>query len=100
MWRFGERVKLIPLRTIGFYFTNAWNSSYLPINSNASFDNAGKSFNVSKILGSNGLFDDEKYQQYSQPWMTAGFCCYLIWVSHQLHTTEAAADSYSISREQ
>jgi hypothetical protein len=70
---------LIKYRTIGFYWTNAWNSSYLPINNNAPFDNRGKSYNVTRVLGDDNLLDNTKYQNYSQPWMSAGFCTYLIW---------------------
>ena len=67
------------IMTIGFYWTNAWQSSYLPINANNTFDNTGSAFNVSRIVGDDGLFDNAKYQLYSQPWMSAGFCTYLIW---------------------
>ena len=58
---------------LGVWYTNGWNSGYLPINSNHTFDNAGGRFNVSLILDDAGRFDDAKYQQYSQPWMSAGY---------------------------
>lgn len=57
---------------IGVWYGNGWNTGYLPINSNYAFDNTGASFNVSKILDADNNFDDAKYQQYSQPWMSAG----------------------------
>ena len=44
----------------------------MPINSNKTYDNMGKSYNVSKIINERGSFDNEKYQKYSEPWMAAG----------------------------
>lgn len=67
------------VRTIAFYYTNSWSTSYLPINSNRTFDNMAQSYNVSRILNDDGLFDAAKYQEYSEPWMSAGFVTYLIW---------------------
>lgn len=32
---------------LGVYYTNAWNTGYMPINSNYAFDNTGVPFNVS-----------------------------------------------------
>lgn len=57
---------------VAFYWTNVWNTGYLPINSNRVFNNMGKAFNVSKILTPHGKFDEEKFQAYSEPWMAAG----------------------------
>ena len=58
--------------TIGFYWTNTWNTSYLPINSNHIWDNTGNPYNVSRAIDERGIFDFDKYQQYSQPWLAAG----------------------------
>jgi len=65
--------------TIAFYYSNSWNTSYLPINDNHTFDNTGSTYNVSRILNDESLFDAAKYQEYSEPWMSAGFITYLIW---------------------
>jgi len=51
----------------------------LPINDNHTFDNTGSTYNVSRILNDESLFDAVKYQEYSEPWMSAGFITYLIW---------------------
>lgn len=51
----------------------------MPINDNHTFDNTGSRFNVSRILNADGIFDEVKYQEYSEPWMSAGFITYLIW---------------------
>ena len=58
---------------LGVWMTNAWNTGYMPINSNHTFNNKGGRFNVSRILDSEGRFDDALYQEYSQPWMSAGY---------------------------
>jgi OPT family small oligopeptide transporter len=64
------------LAILGIWFSNAWQTGYLPINSNGSFDNAGSRYNVSKVLNSRGLFDEDLYQKYSQPWFSAGYIVY------------------------
>lgn len=61
------------------WYSNAWQTGYLPINSNRTYDNTGSRFNVTKILNSKGLFDEASYQQYSQPWFSAGYIVYTIW---------------------
>lgn len=52
------------------WFSNSWFTAYMPINSNHTFSNTGKAFNVTKIL-TDGKLDEAKYQEYSQPWMSA-----------------------------
>lgn len=64
---------------IGVWYGNGWNTGYMPINSNYAFDNTGSSFNVSKILNADNDFDNEKYQAYSQPWMSAGYIVSFLW---------------------
>ncbi|KAK4687087.1 hypothetical protein P7C73_g3042, partial [Tremellales sp. Uapishka_1] len=64
---------------LGFYYGNAWNTGYIPINSNSAFDNTGVPYNVSRILNADNLFDDAAYQEYSQPWMAAGFLASYFW---------------------
>ncbi|KAL2257875.1 hypothetical protein VTK26DRAFT_9059 [Humicola hyalothermophila] len=57
---------------IALYYTNAFNTSYLPINSNKPFDHFGQSYNVSAIIDDKGIFDAEKYKAYSPPFLSAG----------------------------
>lgn len=57
---------------VGFWWTNAFNTSYLPINSNATFNNKGKRYNVTMITNDLGKFVLDKYQNYSEPYMAAG----------------------------
>lgn len=59
-------------RVLGIWFTNAWDTAYIPINSPGTFDNLGARFNVSKIIDSQGNLDLASYQEYSEPYMTAG----------------------------
>jgi OPT family small oligopeptide transporter len=56
---------------IGLYYTNAFNTSFLPINSNRPWDHFGKPYNVSSIIDANGIFDGEKYKAYSPPFLSA-----------------------------
>ncbi|KAI0008767.1 OPT-domain-containing protein [Xylariaceae sp. FL0662B] len=55
-----------------FWYTNTWNTGYLPINSNRVFDNTGALYNVSNAVDERGLFDSAKYESYSFPFLTAG----------------------------
>ncbi|RTE84970.1 hypothetical protein BHE90_000470 [Fusarium euwallaceae] len=53
------------------YWTNTFNTGYLPINTNTMFDHTGSKYNVSSILDENGLLDESKYQAYSQVYIAA-----------------------------
>jgi OPT family small oligopeptide transporter len=67
------------LMTLAVYYSNAWNTGYLPINGNSAYDNTGNPYNVSAILDSNNQFQDSLYQQYSQAWLSAGYIMSYIW---------------------
>lgn len=67
------------IMTLIIYYKNAWNTGYLPINGNGVFDNTGGRFNVTKILDAQSQFVDSQYQNYSQPWMSAGFISSYLW---------------------
>lgn len=49
------------------YYSNTWDSAYLPIQSNSIYDHSGKTFNVSKVINkADGFsFDPVKYANYS-----------------------------------
>ena len=64
MWLFGFVI-------MGIYYTNTWNTGYLPINSNRVFDHFGQLYNVSMAIDDKGLFDKEKYMSYSAPYIGA-----------------------------
>ncbi|GLB43149.1 putative OPT oligopeptide transporter protein [Lyophyllum shimeji] len=46
------------------YFTNTWDTAFLPISSNLSFDNTGSPYQPKQII-TDGLFDQAKYIAYS-----------------------------------
>lgn len=56
---------------IGLYWTNAYNTAYLPINSNTMYNHNGTSYVVSKILDERSWFDLAKYQSYSPVFIAA-----------------------------
>lgn len=60
---------------IGIYYTNAYNTAYLPINSNSMFNHYGKAFNVSAILDDRSWLDEAKYQEYSPVFVSAAWIC-------------------------
>lgn len=57
---------------VAIWYTNTYNTGYLPINSNRVYDNTGKLYNVSRAIDSHGLFDPVKYAEYSPPFLAAG----------------------------
>ncbi|CAK7896647.1 oligopeptide transporter 2 [[Candida] anglica] len=65
-------VVLGTLTIIGIYWKNLYWTSYLPMNSNSIFNNLGQPYDVQRILGSNKLFSQEKYERYGPPFYSAG----------------------------
>lgn len=57
---------------LGIFYSNMFNTGYLPINSSSAFANDGKPYVVQKIIADNKL-DLEKYQAYSPPFYSAGY---------------------------
>ncbi len=67
---------------LAFWYTNAWNTAYLPLNSNRIFDNKGNLYNVSRSVDHEGLFHQEKYESYSPAFLSAGnICIYIFFFS-------------------
>lgn len=56
---------------LGVYFTNTWNTGYLPIVSNRVFDHFGERYNVSRVLDERGMYDHDKYMSYSAAYLGA-----------------------------
>lgn len=67
------------IRIVGVYWTNTWDTAYLPINNNHLYDNTGVRYNVTKMLNSEGEFDADLYQEYSMPYMCAGNLIIYFW---------------------
>ncbi len=57
---------------LGLWYSNAFNSGYLPLNSNRIFDNKGNLYNVTKAIDANGLYNQTKYERYSPAFLAAG----------------------------
>ncbi|GAM42048.1 OPT oligopeptide transporter family protein [Talaromyces pinophilus] len=57
---------------LGMYYSNMYNTAYLPINSSSTFANDATSYNVSKVVINNN-FNETLYQEYSPPFYTAGY---------------------------
>ncbi|MBE3047904.1 small oligopeptide transporter, OPT family [Candidatus Bathyarchaeota archaeon] len=57
---------------IGIYYTNTYNTAYLPINSNRTYDHFGQLYKVLSIVDEKGIFDAAKYAAYSPPYLSAG----------------------------
>ncbi|KIK68259.1 hypothetical protein GYMLUDRAFT_35638 [Collybiopsis luxurians FD-317 M1] len=55
------------------YYTNTWNSAYLPILSDGSFNNNGTRYNVKKITNSDLTFNQTAYEAYSPLYLPATF---------------------------
>ncbi|OHF03932.1 OPT oligopeptide transporter [Colletotrichum orchidophilum] len=77
---------------IGLYWTNAYNTAYLPINSNLMYNHFGGSYNVSKILDGRGWLDEAKYQTYSPVYLAASS----ITMYYYFFAVYAATVSYAI----
>ncbi|PHH66525.1 hypothetical protein CDD81_7000 [Ophiocordyceps australis] len=56
---------------LAVWYSNTWNSGYLPINSNRIFDHFAKPYNVSAVLDERGMYHEERYLSYSAPYTTA-----------------------------
>ena len=57
---------------LGTWYSNAYYTGYLPINSNRVFDNTASLYNVSRAIDKHGLFDSAKYEAYSPAYLSAG----------------------------
>ncbi|KAJ4265360.1 hypothetical protein NW762_004648 [Fusarium torreyae] len=57
---------------LGLWYSNIYNTGYLPINSNRVYDRWGQLYNVTRATNDRGLFDAAKYEDYSPPFLGAG----------------------------
>ncbi|ORX34771.1 oligopeptide transporter 2 [Kockovaella imperatae] len=59
---------------IAMYFANVSWAGYMPINSNASFDNTMKNYNLTRILNpKDNTLDLDAYKAYSPPYYSIGY---------------------------
>ena len=57
---------------LAIWYTNTWNTAYIPINSNRMYDNTGALYQVLKTVDEDGLFDAAAYKAYSPMYLSAG----------------------------
>ena len=55
------------------YYTNVWDSGYLPLLSSSTFDNTGSSYNVSRVVDENLDFVLSKYEEYSPMYISLSY---------------------------
>jgi OPT family small oligopeptide transporter len=53
------------------WYSNTWNSGYLPINSNLVFDNTAQLYEVQNVVGTDTLFNQTMYESYSPAYLSA-----------------------------
>ncbi|PHH71693.1 hypothetical protein CDD83_5123 [Cordyceps sp. RAO-2017] len=59
--------------SLAIWYSNSWNTGYLPINTNQVFDHFGQPYNISNVLDERGSFDERKYASYSAPYIGSMF---------------------------
>ncbi|KAH8434393.1 uncharacterized protein LDX57_012041 [Aspergillus melleus] len=55
------------------YYSNIWNSSYLPLLSSSTFDNTGATYNVTRVVDESLNFVESKYQTYSPMYISMSY---------------------------
>ncbi|OTB01636.1 hypothetical protein M426DRAFT_323271 [Hypoxylon sp. CI-4A] len=58
--------------TPGLYYTNTWFTAYLPLCTADVYDRFGELYDTARVI-TNNLFDKEKYEAYSPPYLPATF---------------------------
>jgi len=67
---------------LGLWYTNTWETAYLPLNSNRIFDNKAQLYNVTRTVNHEALFHEEGYASYSPAFLSAGkICIYIFFFS-------------------
>lgn len=56
---------------LAVWYSNGWNTGYLPIVTNRVWDHYGKRYNVSRTIDERGMYDHESYMSYSAPYIGA-----------------------------
>jgi len=56
---------------VAIWYTNTWNTAYIPINSNNVHDNTGARYHVLNVVNEHGLYDEASYKAYSPAYLSA-----------------------------
>lgn len=59
--------------SIGIHYSGMWYSDFLPVQNSHAYDNRGRRYNVSAIMGDNMQFDEAKYHAYSPLYLPTQF---------------------------
>ena len=57
---------------LAIWYTNTWNTAYIPINNNRVWDNTGNRYQVLNVIGNDTMFDEAGYKAYSPAYLSAG----------------------------
>ncbi|PFH55729.1 hypothetical protein XA68_17705 [Ophiocordyceps unilateralis] len=57
---------------LALWYNNVFNTGYLPINTNRVYDHFAQLYNITRATDDHGLFNQEKYAEYSPPFLGAG----------------------------
>jgi hypothetical protein len=57
---------------LAIWYTNTWNSAYIPINRNEVLDNTGSPYDIDRVINDTMLFNEEGYKAYSPAYLSAG----------------------------
>ncbi|GLA35576.1 hypothetical protein AnigIFM63309_011421 [Aspergillus niger] len=68
------------------YYTNTWYTAYLPLTSSDAYDNTGSVYDSSRILNSEGVFDEDKYKAYSPLFLPVIIVALAIMTQYVWHT--------------
>ncbi|KAK7530305.1 OPT oligopeptide transporter protein-domain-containing protein [Phyllosticta citribraziliensis] len=58
---------------LALWYTNAFHTAHLPINSQRVFDRFGRHYNVSRAIDARGMFDRAKFEAYSPTYLGASY---------------------------
>lgn len=56
---------------LALWYSNIWNTGYLPIVTNRTYDHFGKLYNASRAINAKGMYDHDAYMSYSAPYIGA-----------------------------
>ncbi|KAF6806644.1 small oligopeptide opt family [Colletotrichum sojae] len=70
---FAGWVIIFALVTPILYYTNTWYTAYLPFSGADTYDNAGKIYNATRVVGRDGNFNAAAYEAYSPLFMPVTF---------------------------
>jgi hypothetical protein len=66
---------------LAIWYTNTWNTAYIPINDNHVWDNTGSHYEVLKVVDNDtALFNEEGYKAYSPAYLSASMA--LVYGAH------------------